>query len=334
MLKFVKIQDPPEALKDYIWFIAVLEDAPAQGGSFNYDVVPLGDACIVFSIFGWAGPERGPAGLSFLLVSGPMSKLMKLIVTPRQVLVVRLRAGGFQAMFGAPAHKIKNNVVLLDKFWGAGGKAWAQRLRQAPDTEARVEVLKEELLRRADGFKKPDLYSAKAVELMAQSSGKLTVEELSKKLGYTERQIQRKFEDGLGLTPKEYQRVLRCRLMILRMLNGDFKDWAQLVEDHGFSDQGHMIREFKGFMGVAPEKFLKQFKNKGRILESPLPGLRDETALLGYEDGTALDSPPSEGFIQLDVETVLRQSEAFAAWPQGKEKNPPLPPDENSFTET
>ena len=311
LLKFLKIQDPPTPLKDYIWFIAVLEDSGKDNSSFNYDVVPIGDACIVFPILTWAGADRGPAGMSFLLASGPMSKLMRLMVTPKQVLVVRLKAGAFQAMFDVPPSKIKNKVVFLDKFWGTEAKVWAERIRQAPDTESRIRAVEEELLRRASGFKKPDPYAMKAVELMRDSSGRMTLEELAYRLGYSRRQVERKYEEGLGLTPKEYQQVLRCRFLILRMLNRDFKQWSELVEAYGYFDQAHLIREFKAFMGMSPEKFLGKFSAQGKILESPLSGVQDETALLGYAEGEKTDPRPPTGFIPIDVESVIQQSAEF-----------------------
>ncbi|GEM_PF-3509899 len=312
MLKFVKILDPPEILKPYVFFFAVMEDAKTEDASVNYDVIPLGDACIVFATLGWADEERGRSGMSFLLVTGPMSRIMRSMVTPKENLIVRFKAGAFQTIFGIPAHEVKNKVLFMDKFWGKGGKEWAEKLRQAPDTDARMKVFQDELIRRAPTFKPPDPYLTKAIDFMRESGGKITVEELSRRLGYTERQIERKFEDGLGLTPKEYQRVLRCRLVVLRMMNGDFKDWAELVDDYGFADQGHLIRDFKSFMGMAPEKFLARFKGQGRILESPMKGVRDETAIFGYKDDAAIDSRPPVEFIQVDVESIARQTAAFS----------------------
>ncbi len=105
--------------------------------------------------------------------------------------------------------------------------------------------------------------------------------ELAPKLGYTERQLHRKFEEELGLTPEEFQRVVRCRNLIVRILNRDFHDWAGLADEYGFFDQAHLINEFKAFMGMSPEKFLKKFGAKGHILNDPLPGITERTVLLG-----------------------------------------------------
>src|ERR1700690_2871081 len=115
MLKFVKFYEPPEILKPYIRFTVEVEDSKTDASSFNYDVVPLGDTCMCFAIFNWADAPQGPAGMSFLLVTGPMSKVMRLMITPKQVLVMRLHTGAFQAMFGVPAHKIKNKPIFMEK---------------------------------------------------------------------------------------------------------------------------------------------------------------------------------------------------------------------------
>jgi AraC-like DNA-binding protein len=309
MLKFASFHDPLPALKDHLWSLIVLEDMEGEAGRFNYDVVPIGDACLNFVVLNWAVKEKGPAGLSFLLVSGPMSKPARLLVTPKQVLVARFKAGAFQALFGMPPDRAKDKVILLEKFWGDEAKAWADRLRKAPDTTARLSVLAGELACRAQSAPKPDRYAQAAVEMMRASDGRLGLQDLAKRLGYTDRQVERKFHEGLGLNPKEFQRLLRCRLLILRMLNGQFKDWTQLASDFGYSDQAHLIREFKAFMGLPPEKFMRRFKKEGRILEGPLRGIKDEGAMLGYPKDP--EAGFSGHFTPLDTEVLIRDSREF-----------------------
>ncbi len=192
MLKFKSIQDPPETLRDYIRFTVVLEDDRTTDSSFNYDVVPMGDTTISFAILNWAGTEGGPAGMSFLLATGAMSKINRLMVTPRQVLSMRLKPGAFQALFGVRADRMKNRVIFLEKLWDAEAKGWEQRLQQAKDTPERIRVFEEGLIRRRPKFKTPDPYAAAAADLMEQTDGRITLGELAPKLGYTERQLHRR----------------------------------------------------------------------------------------------------------------------------------------------
>jgi AraC-like DNA-binding protein len=337
MLKFAAFHPPPKALRDYVWHFIVLEERKGDSSSFNYDVVPIGDACVNFVILNWAAKEKGQvppshpttpgglpapprlcqaswvtgglkgrAGRSFLLVSGPMSKPARLLVTPKQVVVARLKAGAFQVLFGASPDKAKDKVILLEKFWGAEAKALASGLCQAPDTGTRLAVLAEALACRALAGPQPDFYAQAAVEMMRASDGALGLKDLAGRLGYTERQVERKFQEGLGLAPKEFQRLLRCRVLILRILNEEIKDWTRLASDFGYSDQSHLIREFKSFMGLPPEKFTRKFKQEGRILEGPFPGIKDEGAMLGYAQGLGETAPGY--FTPLTVEELLRHS--------------------------
>jgi AraC-like DNA-binding protein len=309
MLKFATFQDPPPVLKDFVWYFAVLEDQKEVGGPFNYDLIPLGDTCVTFVVLNWSKGAGGPAGLSFLLTSGPMSKPARLLIHPKQVVLARLKAGAFQSFFGLSPDRVKDKVILLEKFWDETAKILAGRLRNAPDTAARLDAMAEVLSQKAQSCPKPDLYAQAAVQLMWDSDGKMGMEELVRRLGYSERQVERKYLEGLGLTPKEYQRVLRCRLITLRILNGDFQDWTQLAAEYRFADQAHMIREFKGFMGITPEKFRRKYSLQGRVLEGPSSGIRDETAMVGYSGGPGEGLP--NNFSPLDVETLIRHSGEF-----------------------
>ncbi|MDQ2718779.1 MAG: AraC family transcriptional regulator [Bacteroidota bacterium] len=98
---------------------------------------------------------------------------------------------------------------------------------------------------------KVDHRKQKLFELLYSSNGSLTVKELSAKVFWTSRQINRYFNHSFGIPLKTYCRVLRFRASFVHIKEG------KLFPEQNFSDQPHFIREVKKISGVIPKELFK-----------------------------------------------------------------------------
>src|SRR5690606_20400422 len=71
--------------------------------------------------------------------------------------------------------------------------------------------------------------------------------------GYSHRTFLSQFRRSVGLTPKEYTRVVRLQRAIPRMREAG--SFAELAAESGYSDQAHLSREFRAFAGVTPREY-------------------------------------------------------------------------------
>jgi len=84
------------------------------------------------------------------------------------------------------------------------------------------------------------------------------VEELSRCLGVSSRQIQRRFSVAVGYGPKLFQSVLRFqRLLHLAARRGSHSSLAQFAVEADYADQAHMTREVQRFSGTVPSRSLE-----------------------------------------------------------------------------
>jgi AraC-like DNA-binding protein len=82
-----------------------------------------------------------------------------------------------------------------------------------------------------------------------------TINELSFKMGYSCRYIQGLFKENIGLTPKEYQNILRIRRGFDRIYNNtDNVSLTELSMEMDYYDQSHFYRYFKQIIQVNPSK--------------------------------------------------------------------------------
>jgi AraC-like DNA-binding protein len=66
--------------------------------------------------------------------------------------------------------------------------------------------------------------------------------------GFDPRNIERRFSDAMGMTPKRYARVIRFKHQYHALVSG--KTSAEYMD--GFHDRSHFNKEFRRFVGVPP----------------------------------------------------------------------------------
>ncbi len=68
--------------------------------------------------------------------------------------------------------------------------------------------------------------------------------------------LERHFKQDTGLRPKQYQRIHRFRGVIEHLYATRSADWSEYVDQFGFFDQSHFIREVRAFTGFTPTQLL------------------------------------------------------------------------------
>jgi len=109
-----------------------------------------------------------------------------------------------------------------------------------------------------------DSRKQKLFELIYSSNGSLPVKELSEGVFWSNRQINRYFNEQFGISLKAYCNILRFKTSLHHIKEG------KLFPELNFADQTHFIKEVKKFSGVAPKELFKN-KNDRFILLSALP---------------------------------------------------------------
>jgi AraC-like DNA-binding protein len=138
---------------------------------------------------------------------------------------------------------ILNAAALLpDQFWGIG----EDDLSDFDGFCATVFQHCQTALREAPDNRKLELF-----ELLYASHGEITVKELSDKVFWSARQINRYFNQQFGLSLKAYGNILRFRASFPQIKQG------KLFPEGSFTDQAHFIREVKRFAGVTPRALHK-----------------------------------------------------------------------------
>ncbi|MGE8553272.1 MAG: helix-turn-helix domain-containing protein [Chryseobacterium jejuense] len=89
-----------------------------------------------------------------------------------------------------------------------------------------------------------------------QHKGSVSSKDLEDFTGYSERHLERKFDDYLGISPKKYTNIIRLHYFLSLMNQGISNENMTALSYHaGYSDQSHLIREFKKNVGLTPGQY-------------------------------------------------------------------------------
>lgn len=91
-----------------------------------------------------------------------------------------------------------------------------------------------------------DSRKLKLFELIDSSKGAVQVSELAQQTGWSSRQINRYFNNWLGVSLKAYLNIIRFSNSVKQIKSGNF------YPELNYGDQSHFIREVKKFAGVKP----------------------------------------------------------------------------------
>jgi AraC-like DNA-binding protein len=100
-----------------------------------------------------------------------------------------------------------------------------------------------------------DFTIQQAIKLIVQYKGQQTIKQLRKTLNITERTFERRFIAQVGITPKQFSKIIQFQLSLTAITDKDYNKLTDIVYKNGFADQSHFIRVFKAFTGKTPKKF-------------------------------------------------------------------------------
>jgi AraC-like DNA-binding protein len=171
---------------------------------------------------------------------------------------IGLTPRGVRALLGLPAGAIAAHLVDLDDLPFRLPATTADRIRASDSWTVRFAALEDHLLRvlrRSEdpvGDLRPEV--GEAWRLIRRSRGRMAVEEVAGRVGWTRRYLAPRFSAEYGLGPKQAARL--CRFTFVRGLAESGRPLADAAVEAGYADQAHLSREWRELAGRTPTQWL------------------------------------------------------------------------------
>ncbi len=156
-----------------------------------------------------------------------------------------LRTGRSSALTHVPASELTDRIVSVDDVWRS---SLEDQLGEVSDDCQRVSLLESALLERVTVADQP--ISAALARFVDAHAGQLSVEQLADAAGISRQCLARRFREEVGVPPKLYARLARFRGALSSIPTRT--SWAERAAALGYSDQSHLIADFRQFSGLTP----------------------------------------------------------------------------------
>ena len=186
------------------------------------------------------------------LVRGPQKHLTSISINPVSYVGVRLRTDAAQLLTGLTAGELLDRRIPKAPVGGELVDALC-KAAEGHDSAKVFAALASLLRRRLLGRERvADRSVARvATHLIQRSNGILPVRDVTRRLGCSERHLRRTLVAAVGLSPKQYARIVRFR-HAMHLVMRTRQPLAGIASDLGYTDQSHMTREFTVVAGRTP----------------------------------------------------------------------------------
>ncbi len=163
------------------------------------------------------------------------------------VAAIRLRSAAARTLLGFSLDEISERFVDLEAVFPSVARLRQQLADAKADTE-RIDAMECWLLARP--CPDPRLPIEAAVDTILRSGGRAPIQHLSALTGLGIRQIERQFQEDVGLSPKTFSRIVRLQSALRRIRAG--QPLSEVALGCGFYDQAHMARDFRRLAAMSP----------------------------------------------------------------------------------
>lgn len=167
---------------------------------------------------------------------------------------IKFKPAALTQLFGLSMKVFTDKVVALKNVDNASLKQLGTKIKACKNYQEMIVAAEEQLQNIAERHLAENNVIETIIDLIFKSNGVLSMTEIQKEVFITERQLQRLFQNYIGLSPKFYNRIIRFNQIFPLLQQGKFS-WLDITHRSGYFDQSHFIRDFKSFTGEDPSKY-------------------------------------------------------------------------------
>jgi len=174
-----------------------------------------------------------------------------------ELLIVVFQPYGYFSLSGIPADELKGRIIDADLIFGSQIFSLMDALGAAISYERSISLIENYFSSVLKNTKSTDRLLSPIVRIVIQSKGQIAVSQLTKLTSYSERQLERLFNQAVGLSPLKYLQIVRLHhfLSLIRSTNNTASFTTAGLES-GYYDQPHLIHNFKQITGLTPTQYL------------------------------------------------------------------------------
>ena len=176
--------------------------------------------------------------------------------------VVRFHPWGAHYFLDAPMSLFTGKMVGIEKAFGRAARRVCDQVIEAAGSESAVELLQDLFEKKitpgVSAETRNDENIIDMVKNIIDSKCITKVMEIMDSSYFGNRHLLRKFNKIIGLNPKTFIKIMRLNLCIGNIRSEKVVNTDNLLEEYGYYDRSHMVREFKDILKLTPGSCLEE----------------------------------------------------------------------------
>ena len=178
-----------------------------------------------------------------------------------KLIIFQLYPFVLKSFFNISPADVNDDCYNLEQLKNTKGISVVQQLKSNNNSAGRIEIITNLLYEFFQTKKESlDFKIKQAIQLIAESKGQQGIRQLCAELNLTERTFERRFAMEVGISPKQFSKIIQFQQSLEQLILNDYKKLTDIVYANGFADQSHFIRVFKAFTGKTPLKFNRRVR--------------------------------------------------------------------------
>jgi AraC-like DNA-binding protein len=174
-----------------------------------------------------------------------------------EMLIVVFQPYGFFSLSGVPADELKMRIVDAELIFGRTAGRLADALSTVGSYAQSIWAVESYFAGLVNGDQNISKLLGPVIKTIIQSRGQLTVNELTRTTGQTERQLERNFHRAIGTSPLKYLQIVRLHHFLSLIRSGNKEASLTMASlESGYYDQPHLVHNFRQFTGLTPTQYL------------------------------------------------------------------------------
>lgn len=258
-----QIYKPQPALAAYVKHYWILEMDARMAAGIPQRVVPGASIEMIF----YLGDEIQRKGLSEIppasaFLCGQKNTYFDLVPGGRvKILAVVFYPHTAAAFFHLPMNELFNQSLPLEIIAGEKGRIVTEKISETSDVVNGIKVIEDFLCQQLETKRQYEFKRLmNSIRQINNSKGLAGVGALAAIACLSRKQYERTFSAFVGMSPKQFMRVVRFQHTIFSQHHRPSDSLTSLAYDCGYYDQSHLINEFKQLTGLTPGQYFSDCK--------------------------------------------------------------------------
>ena len=192
------------------------------------------------------------------LFAGQISRSISIRPTGKVSLFgVRFHPTGAFTVGRISQNELTDKIFDIESIFGRRGSDLEEAINLEYTFESRIAIFERFVFANRPKVENTKNVCTFAADYLNRTAGNTSIAKLADMLNISERNLERKFREQVGLSPKKFARIVRFQNVVRSIESAAYPSFLDIALSFGYFDQSHLIRDFQEFGGQSPLEYFE-----------------------------------------------------------------------------